>query len=482
MSTVPPTAGAVAPGGLPGQAPADGRLVSSRGPLVSASMALVAAISYAGALVLAHLLAAPAYSEYAAAATLLGTVGVFAAALVPMPLTHVIRTHPRRSEERCRGMAFAWSVSAAGGLLAALVTGLVTATFARTAVVGTVAVSALVLFLASPLWGWLHGELLFVRNAVLLEVEVITRISVTVGVVLAGWGAGGALTGFVAGSLVVLLGAPRALWRDLQWRPEVLRERARWAETGDMALTQLIVYALIGADVVLVAALATHDAESAGYQALSTLAKAPVYVAAGSVAVAFPLLRSRQARTDHILTTTMRSFTVLALSAAAVVATVPRDLVLLVFPERYADSLRLLPVLAAAGVGYAALTLFTSVLLGLRAYRRCQVGLLAAVVLMPVGLLLGWRVGDVPGLAVGVALAALLAAGALWAAAAPLLPARTPARALRALVLTGVLVALLELARFVPPLWVAAILLLGAAVLRLLRRTDDVPTDEQETR
>jgi LmbE family N-acetylglucosaminyl deacetylase len=196
-------------------------------------------------------------------------------------------------------------------------------------------------------------------------------------------GSGGALIGFVAGSLVILLAAPASLRRDLAWRPSVLRERARWVETGDIALAQLIVYTLIGADVVLVALLAAHDAESAGYQALSTLAKAPIYVAAGTVAVAFPLLRSRQADTHSIVTATMRSFTVLSFSAAAVVATAPPELMLLVFPERYADSLTLLPVLAAAGVGYAALTLFSSVLLGLRAYRRCQLGLLTAVVLMP---------------------------------------------------------------------------------------------------
>ena len=247
-------------------------------------------------------------------------------------------------------MAFAGWLSIVGGLLAALATGLVTAAFAPPRVVTVVAVSALVLFVCSPVWGWLHGELLFVRDAVVILAEVGVRILVSVGVVLVGWGADGALLGFVAGSALVLLTVPRALRRDLAWRPGVLRERARWAETGDIAITQLVVYTLVGADVVLVAVLAAHDTESAGYQALSTLAKAPVYVAAGAVAVAFPLLRSRQARTEHILSTTMHSFTVLALASAAVVATVPRELMLLVFPERYAGSLALLPVLGSVGL------------------------------------------------------------------------------------------------------------------------------------
>ncbi len=479
--TTAPSNGTVAPDDV-SEAPTDASLVSSRGPLLSASMALVAVLSYGGALVLAHLLDAPSYSQYAAAATLLGTVGVFAGALIPLPLIHVIRSHPRGSEGRSRGMAFAWSVSAVSGLFAALVTGLVTAAFAPTTVAATVAVAAMVLFLCSPVWGWLQGELLFVRDSWMVIAEVSARILVSVGVVLAGGSAGGALVGFVAGSAVVLLTTPSRLWRDLAWRPSVLRERWRWAETGDIAVTQMIVYALVGADVIVVAILADHDANSAGFQALSTLAKAPVYVAAGAAAVAFPLLRSRQAHPESILTATLRSFTVLAISSAAVVATIPHELMLLVFPERYAGSLPLLPVLAAAGVGYAALTMFATVMLGLRAYRRCQGGLLAALVLMPAGMLLGWHVGGIPGLAAGVALAALVAAGVLWGTAAPLLPPRTPRRALHALLMGSAALGLLVAARPLPVLWIVAVLLLGVAVLWLSRRPGvGIPDTQEQT-
>ena len=448
----------------------DGRLVSSRGPLVSASMGMVAVVSYGGTLLLAHLLDAPSYSVYAAAATMLGTVGVFAAALIPLPLTAVIRSHPSRSEERCRGVTFAWVVAAGAGLLAAVITGLVTALFAPLTVAAAVAASALVLFLCSPVWGWLYGYLLFVRKAVMTVAEACVRVLVSAGVVLLGWGAGAALTGFMAGSAVVLLSAPRVLARDLAWRPGVLRERDRWVETGDLAVAQLIVYSLVGADVVLVAVLAAHDVESAGYQALSTLAKAPVFVAAGGAAVAFPLLRGRHPDTGHILTVTLRSFAVFALSSAAVVATAPPAVVLLVFPDRYARSLWLLPVLAAAGVGYAVLTMLTTVMLGLRAYRRCQVGLLAAAVVMATGLVSGWRIDAVSGLGVGAAVGALSAAGALWVAAVPLLPARTTRRAVYALFLAGALAALLALAGRVPVLWVCCVLVLGAVVLRLAGR------------
>jgi O-antigen/teichoic acid export membrane protein len=438
-------------------------------------MGVVSVLSYCGTLLLAHLLDARAYSAYAATATMLSIVGVFAAALIPLPLTAVIRNHPSGSEERRRGVTFAWVVSAVAGLLAAVTTGLIAAVFAPPSVVAVGAASALVLFLSSPVWGWLHGDLLFVRKAVMIVGEIVVRILVSVGMVLLGWRAGGALTGFMAGSAVVLLTAPRVLRRDLAWRPDVLKERARWIETGDLALAQLTVYSLVGADVILIAVLAAHDAEGAGFQALSTLAKAPVFVAAGAVSVAFPLLRSQHADSKHILRVTLRSALVLALSSAAVIATAPAELVLLVFPDRYAQSLDLLPALAAAGVGYAGLTVLTSVMLGLRAYRRCQTGLFGAAVVTGAGMVAGWSVGGVPGLAVGAALGTLSAAGALCLVATPLLPPPSLRTAARALIATGVVIALLVLARSVPILWLCSVLVLGGASVRLVSRGSRSP-------
>ncbi|WP_139263737.1 hypothetical protein [Geodermatophilus africanus] len=433
-------------------------------------MGTVAVLSYGGSLLLAHLLDARSFSDYAAAATLLGTVGVFASALIPLPLMHVISGHPRRSEERYRGMAFAWSIAAAAGAVAALVTGLITATFAPPTVVVAVVASALVLFACSPVWAWLHGELRFVRVAVMTFSEVATRVLVSVSVVLLGLGAGGALTGFAVGVAIVLLAAPSAMRRDLAWRPQVLLERRRWTETGDIALTQLISSSLIGADVVLIAALHAPPLESAGYQALSTLSKAPVFIAAGAVAVAFPLLRGPAPDVPGILRATLRSFALLAFSAAAVVATVPREVMLFVFPERYAASLRLMPVLATAGVGFASVTMFTTVLLALHAYRRAQVSLLVAAGLLTTGTLLGWRMAAVPGLAVGVALGALAAAGVVWTAAGPLLPAGTLRRALLGLAVAVALTAALAAARTLPALWCLCVALVAVVLLRELRR------------
>src|SRR3954454_3024130 len=269
---------------------------------MSLSDGLVGVFSYGGTLLFARLLDAEDYSSYAAAAMMLGMVGTFTAALIPLPLVHAIRSHNPGTEGRRQALSFAWLVSGLAGAVAAVVTAAITAAFAPMVVVGAVALSALTLFALSPVWGWLHGELRFVRSAVLTVVEVAARVAFGAAVVLLGWGAGGALLGFVVGVRVVLAFTPRGIRADLGWRPAVLRERARWSETRDIALSQLITSTLVGADVVLIAVLGAPATEAAGYQALSTLAKAPVYVATGAVVVAFPLLRTPGAHIGHILT------------------------------------------------------------------------------------------------------------------------------------------------------------------------------------
>ncbi|WP_197537375.1 glycosyltransferase [Modestobacter italicus] len=433
-------------------------------------MALVGGLSYGCSLLMTHLLGAAEYSSYAAAQSLLGMVGIVAAALTPLPLAHAVRTHPRGSRGRRDGVAFAWTVAAAAGLLSALVTGAIATTFAGSGLALAVGASALALFLIAPIDGLLQGELRFVRFASIKVAEIASRVVFSVAAVLLGWHAGGALVGFAVGAFAVLLIVPRALWRDSAWRPQVLSDRWRWAETGDIALTQLVVSVLIGADVVLVAVLGDGSAAAAGYQALSTLAKASVYVAAGTAVVAFPLLRSAGVDVHDVVRSTLRSFSLLSLSATAVVATVPGDLLGLVLPARYAGSDALLPALAVAGLGYATIALLATVLLGLRAYRRSQLGLLGAALVLPVSMLVGWEADSVRGLALGGALGAVAAAAALWALATPLLPSGSTARLASSLVLAAGLFALLQAARPHLVVWLTAVLVTGCAVLIGMRR------------
>jgi O-antigen/teichoic acid export membrane protein len=154
--------------------------------------------------------------------------------------------------------------------------------------------------------------------------------------------------------------------------------------------------------VVLVALLGSGTRAEAGFQALATLAKGPVYVASGTVLVAFPMLRAGAARMrEDVLAPALHSFEILAFTAAVVLATAPTPLVMLFLPERYIESTALLPELAAAGLGYGAVTVLATVLLALQLTRRTYLSLVGSTVCIAAGLGLGWAADGVTGLAVG---------------------------------------------------------------------------------
>jgi O-antigen/teichoic acid export membrane protein len=446
--------------------------VARHSALLAVSAGLVGVLSYLCTLLMAHLLPSVEYTQYAAAQMLVGIAGIVAHALVPLPLAALVRRHGRGSVGRRDGMAFATLVSVAVGAVAGLLTGGITAAFAPLHVAVATGVGSLVLFAVAPAQGWLQGELRFTRYAVVSVLEVGARVLFSVLAVALGGGPAGALLGFAVGGLVLLVG-PVAMLRDVTVRPAVLRERSRWNETGDIALVQLVVSVLVGADVVLVALLGTGTSAEAGFQALATLAKGPVYVAAGTVLVAFPLLRAMRATssTDRpavvdVLRTALHSFTSLALAAAVMLATVPTALVALILPAAYVDSVRLLPALAVAGLGYGALTVLATVLLALRLHGRTRLGLAAATASMSAGLGIGWAAGGVTGLAVGAAVGAVVATAVLGALAAPVLPPGTTRDLLRGGAVAAILLGVLLLAAPIPVLWLACAAVGGLLALR----------------
>ena len=158
---------------------------------------------------------------------------------------------------------------------AAAVTGGLALGFAGPGVALAVAGSAVLVCALVPVWGWLQGEGRFVVYAGLSVGEVGIRMATSAGMVAMGAGAAGALGGFAAGSATVLALAAAPLCRDLGWRRDVLTQRARWGETGQIALVQVVLSVLVAADVLAVAFSHEGAVAVAGYQALSTVAKAP---------------------------------------------------------------------------------------------------------------------------------------------------------------------------------------------------------------
>ena len=452
--------------------------VARHSALLAVSAGLVAVVSYGCTLLMAHLLPPEQYTQYAAAQMLVGIVGIVAHALVPLPLAALVRRHLAGTAGRRDGMAFATLVSVAMGTVAGLLTGGITAAFAPWHVAVATGIGSLVLCTVAPAQGWLQGELRFTRYAVVSVLEVGARLLFSVLAVAAGWGPAGALIGFAVGGLALVAG-PAMMLRDVTWRPAVLRERGRWSETGDIALVQLVVSVLVGADVVLVALLGSGTAAEAGFQALATLAKGPVYVAAGAVLVAFPLLRAARRTSDteldgvaDVLRTALHSFTSLALAAAVILATVPADLVALILPAAYLGSVRLLPALAVAGLGYGALTVLATVLLALRLHGRTRLGLAAASASIAAGLGIGWAVDGVTGFAVGAAVGAVVATGVFGVLAARVFPSGTAGDLARGVGVAAVLLGVLSLVASIPLLWLACAAAGGVLALRpdLVRR------------
>ena len=446
--------------------------------VLSVATGLVGVLSYACTVVMAHLLATGDYIDYSAAQALLTSVGVAASALIPLPLCQIVRAHPAGSPLRRRGMAFAVWVSLLTGTVAAVALTGVSILFTSLGVAVVVGAAGLSLFVIMPTWGWLQGELRFGRYAGVSVAEVGLRLGFSVVAALCGWGAAGALGGFIVGAAVVALTGLVWARRDLAWSPRVVADRGRWAETGGIALVQLVLSGLVGADVVLVALLGDPASPSvAGYQAVATLAKGPVYVAVGTVLISFPLLRTAAPeRAAAILRQALCSFSALALPAAAVLATVPAGLALLVLPAQYAGSLSVLPWLALAGLGYGAVTVLAVMLLALRAHRRSLLGLLVAVVALGAGLLAGWFADRTDGLAIGAAIGAAAAATGLALLARPLLPTALTGPLTRLLAGSALFAAVLLAVRSLPALWVAAVVLGGVVVVRAAGHQPDSHT------
>ncbi|TYC98993.1 hypothetical protein FQ377_08310 [Arthrobacter echini] len=426
---------------------------------------------------MANALSSQDYSNLAGAQMLLNIVGIVASALVPLPLSHAVATYAPNSQGRRDGMAFALMVSLIAGMTAACVTGVVVSAFGSSVLAMAAALTAFILFLVAAPLGWMQGEMSFIRYAGVSIAEVLVRLGFSVLVVILALGATGAILGFALGALMILV-VPRSFYRDLSWRPAIIKDRWRWAETGDIALTLCIVTALTGADVVVMSFLDGGTDAAAGFQALSTIAKGPIYVAAGTVLVAFPLLRRAGADRRVILVSALRSFGLLAIAAAAVIATVPASLVEFFLPDKYHASISLLPWLAAAGLGYAVLTVLATILLALRAYRRCQLGLIAAALFLPAGMAAGWHLDGVEGVAVGTAVASLASAMTLTLVAFPLLPPTTGRLALQGLLGGGALTLLFLLAGFQPLIWILVVLMTGAGILTGQRRLDTTGPEE----
>ena len=243
---------------------------------------------------MAHLLPPAQYTQYAAAQMLVGIVGIVAHALVPLPLAALVRRHARRHRAAAATgwrspCSSRWSPGlAAGRSPAGSRRGL--RPVARRGRPRARVVRAV--HRRARRRAGCRASCGSPATPSPRSLEVALRLAFSAVAVLAGWGPAGALIGFAVGGLVLVAraagrccatsrGARRCsreggpLGRDRRHRAGAVRG-VRAGRRGRRAGRP-----------------ARHGTVAeAGFQALATLAKGPVYVAAGTVLVGFPLLRA----------------------------------------------------------------------------------------------------------------------------------------------------------------------------------------------
>jgi O-antigen/teichoic acid export membrane protein len=185
------------------------------------------------------------------------------------------------------------------------------------------------------------------RIAVVLVAEVLIKCVSGFVLVLLGMGSVGALLGNLLGAVVPFASLPmyaRFIGRPT-WR---LGDKNLWRAAGRISGLQGAVGAASTVDAILVAATPATAAGAAAYQAAATLGKIPLYLSTAMGTAAFPLLGREGGR--RVYAHTVAAYLYLGLFCVAALVTVPRELMLFLFNDNFADTVRWLPPTAALGV------------------------------------------------------------------------------------------------------------------------------------
>jgi O-antigen/teichoic acid export membrane protein len=434
---------------------------------IAVAMVTMGLSNYGYALLLTHLLDVAAYSTFAAGQGLILWATSVATVCVPLVLAQAL-VRAESDDERDSAIRFAKLASTGSGLIVAAAVGAIATRFASSATALVLALSTFVLFLGTTTTGWLQGrERMRYLSGLFIAENVLKNGAGVLLVMVARLGDTGALGAFGIGALVMLVRWPRTPRGTGRAWLAALANRDLWRRSAVIAGTQGFVSLFVAIDVVLVAILPGNRALAASYQASATLSRVPLYVA-GAVGIAFfPSLSRRASDRMVIAARALRMYAAVALPLAAALATVPAPVLALVFPAQYGAVATLLKYTAVTGLATGGIFLVTDFFQAADDYSSLR-WLGAGMVGYVAGLLAGWRVDGVIGLAVGGALGAATAAALMGY----LLVRRYGRRVIARVPLVEPLVAaaILIVLRPYPSLWLAAASVVGLhAVVRFLR-------------
>jgi O-antigen/teichoic acid export membrane protein len=357
--------------------------------------------NYGYSLLLTHLLSVAEYSVFSASQSLVLWATNIATVSVPWILAQSM-ARAGSADERNSAIRFAKLVSITTGLVAGIVVGGIATGLSDVGSAMVVAVSTFIIFLGTTTTGWLQGDermrslsMLYIAENVLKNVAGLFLVTV------AGLKGIGALAGFAIGGLAMLARWPRThrdprqSWRDLVTKD--LLSHA-FATAGAQGLVSLFV----AVDVVLVALLPGSRALAASYQASTTLTRIPLYIAASIATAYFPSL-SRQSSNGVIAAQAVRLYAATGLPLMAILATVPGPLTAILFPSQYGGIDVMLKYTAVTGFSAGGISLVTTFFQAANDY-SCLKWLTMGLAGYVIGLVTGWRLDGVVGLAAGGAL------------------------------------------------------------------------------
>ena len=373
--------------------------------------------NYLVAIVGVHLLPAAQFSDFAAGQGLLLVLGTGSFAALPWAVArYLARSDDPQAVQKAMHFGLTGSAVQAVALAPVAVVVCWSLGGAAFGLVGGLA-TVLISLLAGPV-GFLQGRHLLPTIAAVRTIETAGRIAATVLLVLfvsrtATW----ALVGFPVGSLLALIYALRKGRAGFPMR--ALSRVTALRLTRDAALLGgiQVLLAMLGAlDTVYADSASFTPEQAASYQSAALLARVPLFFSAAVATAAYTQLAGARDEADagRQLRAALRTYLWLAAPFLVAYLTVPRSLLDVLIPARYADTQDTLRALCFAGVLIGVLNVVTTGHQARGRFRTCLVVLVLGVVAQGVTLTAAGRTGQVETFAIAAsAVCALTLAGVL---------------------------------------------------------------------
>jgi LmbE family N-acetylglucosaminyl deacetylase/O-antigen/teichoic acid export membrane protein len=413
--------------------------------------------NYGFSLAVVWLLTPTDFSEVSSLSSLLLVVGSASNAALPWVLARGIGRTAPGSAERHQTIGFTILASIVCGGSAALVVVALSARYASAGAQTAAAITALSIFVAGVLIGYLQGLGRFVALAVIMTLEVVVKLALGVALAATSLRAVGALTGAAIATGSLALCGLLMVRREARRPPRGLIRTAS-AAAMRIGSVQLAVSLLVTMDIIAGSIRHGRSSSLAGYQAMVMFTRLPFFASIAVSMVIYPRLSAAADRSRQFNRTVGQIITIyfaVASASVAIVATLPEWVTRSILPARYGSSAHLLGPLAAAGMAAGLINLTTTFF---QAAGRFRAPLKVLVVACLVGaVVLGIASSSVERLAWAAAATFGLVALVLLACVTQAFPgARTVRRCLGGLVLTAGYWVGLRVARDHLPIWVAA--------------------------